>query len=89
LSAKAQRAAPPAQCIALVILQQFSPNFFTCSPNLLYLASLLQMSLSNERIAYKQRAFEILAHETHFYNVLDLTLSLNSIFGLFHCFFTL
>jgi len=42
------------------------------------------MSLSNEGIAFKQRAFEILAHETHFYNVLDLNLSLNSVFGLFH-----
>ena len=47
------------------------------------------MNFTNEGIAYKPRAFEILAHETHFYNVLDLTLSLNSDFGLFHCFFSL
>ena len=45
------------------------------------------MNFTNEGIAYKPRAFEILAHETHFGNVLDLILSLNSVFEPFHCFF--
>ena len=64
-------------------------QFLTFSPKLLYLASLLQMSLSHEGITYKQRAFEILAYETHFYNVLDFTLSLNSVFGQFSLLFSL
>lgn len=47
------------------------------------------MNFSYKGIAYKQRAYEILAHETHFYNVFNMDLFLHSVFGIFHSFLAL